>query len=631
MPMIIHDVVQGSPEWHALRAAHFTASEAPALMGVSPYLTRTELLSKKADPSVVDAEIDAHKAALFAAGHAAEAAYRPLAEDEIGDDLYPVTGTREVDGLPLLASFDGLTLDNQVGFEHKLLSKKIVAHIDAHGEPGPAYYWQLEHQLLVSGGQRILFVTSNGTDDGAVRVWYESASERRAALTAAWKQFEIDLASFVPEAPRAAPVVAAPQETLPAVSVRVDGSLAIISNLPDFGVALRSYIERIPAEPSTDQEFADTEAACKALKRTEDALEAAENNALAQLTDVDTMRRLVADYRALARSTRLQREKLVTQRKEQIRGEIVAGGVAALRDHIAALNQRLGKTYMPMVPADFAGVIKGKRTIESLRDAVNTELARAKIAANEAADRIQVNLNTLRDLAGAHAFLFADTPTIVLKAADDLTTLVKARIAEHDAKEAAKLEAQRERIRAEEQEKARRDAEAAAAQREQERQAEIARAALLVRQEAEAKAAAEDQARRDQLIQAEQEAQTGIAEARAEGGLPAPLLDALSDTAAFVRADAVADIDTRQAIATALRAPAPAAAAPAAEEGPANLLIGAINDRLGFTVNAAFLATLGFQPARVDGARRFYRDGDLPRIGRAIAEHTLRVTQPLTV
>lgn len=117
--MIVHDVQQGSQAWHVLRASHFTASEAPAMMGASPYTTRSELLKQKAT-GIVDAEFDSHKAALFQAGHDAEDSFRPVAENMIGDDLYNVTGTLVVDGLQLLASFDGLTMDHVTGFEHKL-------------------------------------------------------------------------------------------------------------------------------------------------------------------------------------------------------------------------------------------------------------------------------------------------------------------------------------------------------------------------------------------------------------------------------------------------------------------------------------------------------------------------------
>ena len=45
--MKIIDVTQGTPEWHAVRAEYFTASEAPAMMGVSKYQSRSDLLLQK--------------------------------------------------------------------------------------------------------------------------------------------------------------------------------------------------------------------------------------------------------------------------------------------------------------------------------------------------------------------------------------------------------------------------------------------------------------------------------------------------------------------------------------------------------------------------------------------------------
>ena len=48
---ITHDCQQGSPEWHALRAKHFTASEAPAMLGVSKHQTRADLLKRSTEAS----------------------------------------------------------------------------------------------------------------------------------------------------------------------------------------------------------------------------------------------------------------------------------------------------------------------------------------------------------------------------------------------------------------------------------------------------------------------------------------------------------------------------------------------------------------------------------------------------
>ena len=410
MYQVLTDAPQGSPAWHAARAKHFCASEAAAALGLSKYTTRDELLRQKA--TGLAEEVSPAKQRLFDAGHQAEALARPIAEGIAGTEFFPVVATREVEGMPLLASFDGIDLLDEVIWENKMPNQSLVQQVQA-GDLEPHYYLQLEHQLLVSGASRALFTTSDGTPKGTHPLWYESKPERRAQLIAGWKQFSADLAAYVPPEPKPAPVVAEPMESLPAVSMRLDGKLAVVSNLPDFATALRAFIERIPAKPDTDQDFANAEAACKSLKRAEDALTAGEDAALGEMVDFEAMRRQVRDLKALARATRLATEKLVTARKEQIRGEIVAGGVAALRDHIASLNTRLGKPYMPQVPADFGGVVKGKRTVDSLRGAVNDELARAKIAANEVADRIQVNLRWFAEYAKGYEFLFPDLHELV--------------------------------------------------------------------------------------------------------------------------------------------------------------------------------------------------------------------------
>lgn len=67
----------------------------------------------------------------------------------------------------------------------------------------------------------------------------------------------------------------------------------------------------------------------------------------------------IDDISAEARRTRLELDKLVKARKEEIRGEIVAGGITALREHIAQLNAAMPVNHMPQVLADFAGAIKG--------------------------------------------------------------------------------------------------------------------------------------------------------------------------------------------------------------------------------------------------------------------------------
>ena len=99
---------QGSPEWLAHRRTTRNASDAPAMMGSSPYVTRAELVRQYA--TGVQREIDERTQAIFDRGHEVEPALRALAEKIIGEDLYPVTGVSD-DGY-LGASFDGVNLWN---------------------------------------------------------------------------------------------------------------------------------------------------------------------------------------------------------------------------------------------------------------------------------------------------------------------------------------------------------------------------------------------------------------------------------------------------------------------------------------------------------------------------------------
>ena len=440
---VLQNITQGSHEWLAIRAKHHTASEAPAMMGASRYQTRDQLLHQK--HTGITQEVDGHTQALFDRGHATEAAARILLEQEIGEDLYPVTALD--DAGRLLASFDGINLMGDTGFEHKLWSERLAGQVRA-GDLEPHYYWQLEQQILVGGLEKVIFVTSDGTRDNWAQMTYRPVAGRAEALLAGWAQFDADLAAYVPPAPKAAPVVGRAPELLPALRIEVSGAVTA-SNLAEFKATALAAIAGVNRTLSTDADFADAEASVKWCSEVESRLAAAKRHALSQTVDVDTLFRTMDDIAAEARRVRLELDKLVKQRKEVLRGEIVAGGVAALRKHIDSLNQSLGRNYVPMVSADFGGAIKGKRSLESMQGAVNDELARAKIESSEVAARIQVNLRTLHDVPGVHLTLFPDVATIVLKDCDDFAALVKSRIAEHQAAELARQ--QREQAAAQQQ------------------------------------------------------------------------------------------------------------------------------------------------------------------------------------
>jgi putative phage-type endonuclease len=583
--MQTHQLVQGSTPWHAHRRNHFNASDAPAMMGVSPYKTRSELIRELA--TGVGAEVSPATQRIFDDGHRYEALARPLAEAIVGEDLYPVVGTNG----KLSASFDGITMLEDTAFEHKSLNDELrTAMVDGcTGADLPMVYQvQMEQQCMVSGADRVLFMASKW--DGGTLVeerhcWYSPNPELAARIDLGWEQLEVDVAAYVPEA-FAERVTAATQDHLPSPSVQLTGALAVVSNLAPFGTALRAFVDKIPKKPSTDQEFADTEAACKRLKDAEERLQAAEDTALAGMADVETMRRTVAELRDLARTTRLASEKLVKARKEQIRVEEVQRGHAAVAEHLAGLHKRLGGAYINgMQRGDFAAAIKGLKSLDSLRNAIDTEIAAAKIEANQAADRIDANLKAIAAAGAAH--LFNDQRTLVLKAPDDLAAVIAQRLAA----EQQRVEAERERIR----------------------QQEAARLEL----EAKIKAEADERAAAEAARVVEQKR--------------------LDDEAAAQRA-AAAEAQAQRAPEPAMALAMPPAAAstsvPVRSEPPAEpgrvVTTGAVCEWLGFGITGAvgFFKSLGIEPQAEGGKGTFWHESDLSAIRDALIVRLANLKAP---
>lgn len=602
--MQIVNLTQGSAAWHQHRAQHWNASDAPAMMGCSSYKTRSELVRELA--TGIAPEADAATERRFADGHRFEALARPLAEEIIGEELSPCVGTEG----KLSASFDGLTFMNDTAFEHKSLNDRLRAAMGegCTGADLPLQYQvQMEQQAAVAGCERILFMATKWAPDGTLleqlHCWYTPNPELRAQILAGWEQLALEVAAYVPADTSAAPVVAEPVESLPAVAVQLQGSLAVVSNLDKVAVAVRAFIDGMVVKPATDQEFADAEAECKALKKGEEAMKAAVANALAQVSDVEAFTRTANDLADLMRTTRLAREKLVAAEKESRKAEIVASAQANLDQHIAALNQqRLGANWIPRVASGFAEAIRGKKSLDNMRDAIAVVLTNAKADANALAGRLEANRQHLRQDDSDWIALFADFAAVGGKAPEDFQALAALRIGQHRQAEAKRLEAERERIRQEEEARAQRAAaaEAARAAAEQTRQLEAERARI--RQEEQQRADAEA---REKLAQANAQAQAGIAEGREAGALSAPLLDDLSATANHVHDSGVAALDTQQAISTAQASSA--AAAPAAEDAGATITLGQLNallkaENLSVKVSAETLDDQGLPYRKERGA-----------------------------
>jgi len=577
--MRIIPCVQGGDEWHQHRAKNYrTAGRAPALMGASPYQTRSQLLAEIA--TGMTREHDAATLARFARGHEVEPALREYAERVAGTEFFPIVALSDDEYLS--ASFDGVSMDEAVICECKQWNTAKVEAI-CEGRVPDEDYWQIVAQFAVCDtAQTCIYAVGDGTPERTyhLEIKRETIWEDIGELRSAWKQFDADLAAYQ-HRPAAAAVVATPVEGFGALSLRVEGRV-LASNLDAFRAGAEAFIARLPkpAELKTDQDFADADAAVKACSEAESRIKAAKDAALAQMADVDAVLRAADSIAETIRAARLALDKAVKTEKENRRAELIRSAADAVRAHYTSVNATLPGHELGVpasLTADLGASIKGLKSLSSIQDKLDGAVAQAKIAANMEADRRRLCIAVIEEFA-EHRALIPDAAALVAsKAPDDIRNLIRSRIAEHEAKvrkqaeEAAERE--RERIRREEEDRAKRLAE-------QERQRVLA----------------DENAQRTQAMK--------LAALEAEEA----------------RLAAAANLSTTPAD------------DPVAQR-PATIKLGEINSAIApLRIDAAGLAELGVHPVGKDKAAILYAESDLPaifgrmaqRIVDAAKQHALR-------
>ena len=457
--MIVINEIQGSSGWLKAREGCFNASELSAAAGVSKYTSRAALLKQKA--TGIAPEVDNFKQTLFNKGHAAEASARVIAEEIVGADLSPTTGMVEIDGMKILASFDGITFDGEVVFEHKLWSDDLAAQVE-RGVLEPHYQLQIEQQMMVSGAKQCLFMTSDGTESKMKYCWIPAPESFDHILTI-WRQFDIDLKNYVPAAVEVKPQAEA-IKALPAVFVQATG-MVTASNLAEFKEAATSFIAAIKTELVSDQDFADAESTVKFCKEAETNLEATKASVLAQMSTVDEVVRTLDHIKKQLADKRLMLDKLVKSEKEQRKGAIVTKADKDFTEYAMQLEVEikpigLNRATVSAARMGFADAIKGLKSLASMQEKVDNALRDAKFAVDQEAADIRKKLAWCKENAAGQSALFPDLQSLMVLPMDAFALTITSRIEKQKADEAARLEAETARIRAEEEAKATAKAEA---------------------------------------------------------------------------------------------------------------------------------------------------------------------------
>lgn len=192
---IIEGLEQGTPEWHAFRLKHRMASLSPALMGDVKWQTRRDVIRHYRGESKRDVD---NPAMRWGREHEADA--RSAAAAELGDVLFPCVVRRG----EYAASLDGAMFHDDgtivVPVECKApYGGEYSETFKAAAAGGPGYYrYQLQHQMWVTGAERMLYVV--WTPGPVAVVWVKADPVLQETLRNAWDELmrEVTESAFVP-------------------------------------------------------------------------------------------------------------------------------------------------------------------------------------------------------------------------------------------------------------------------------------------------------------------------------------------------------------------------------------------------------------------------------------------------
>lgn len=178
---------QGTPEWHLHRSQFNNASEAAAVLGISPWFPKTprQLAEVKLGIKAV------HMNAAMSRGVQFEDAARKSACNRLGIDFEPAVFVRG----DFSASLDGISPNGKTLLEIKIPAKGQQSDLwkqVASGEGVPAHYMaQLAHQMHCCDAKRALFWVYDPDADSGVA---HHVTRKQLALT--WSLLEIAWKAF---------------------------------------------------------------------------------------------------------------------------------------------------------------------------------------------------------------------------------------------------------------------------------------------------------------------------------------------------------------------------------------------------------------------------------------------------
>ncbi len=408
--MEILKLVPGSKEWLKRRRKHYSASNAPVMMGEEKYISRLQL---KNHYKGWISEVDEFTQKIFDKGHAAEDSARPIVGLNEFLTLEVVVAIETVEGLDLLASYDGAELDGcliEISWEHKLYNQDLYENV-RNSVLEAFYYWQLEHQMLVASINKCLFTCSNGTGELMATMTYESVPERREALIKGWVQFDKEMQTHEKTA-KTLKVESVKVKSLPELKINVLSEIQS-NNLFNYTSAARSYIAKINETLESDQDFEDAKANIKHLKKSEDKISEVSQSILDGNIDVKSILDQLSELKKYSATKRLNLGKLVKEQSELKKENLKLTGKALHQENIDLLMVDTGGLNVGFATPDLDIAIKGLSNFDSMKSKIESAVANVNISNVDLVEEYLSKKALASEMLLGVQFLFSDFDSLI--------------------------------------------------------------------------------------------------------------------------------------------------------------------------------------------------------------------------
>ena len=214
------------------------------------------------------------------------------------------------------------------------------------------------------------------------------------------------------------------------------------SNFNEWKSTLLAQLDEANRELQTDDDFAHAAVLIKSFKTAEDSLKKAKQDALNQVSDIQSLFAAIDEVVDRTRNTRLALNKQVTSRKKEIQSEIVEAGKARIRESINAqpeyFQHQDHTSYLDN--KRFEEATKRKTTTDKLRASIDQLCTAIEAEIKTASATVQANKHRIESLPPADRELFPDLHDLIAQQPETVEEVIQQRTTNRSQRIAARHE-----------------------------------------------------------------------------------------------------------------------------------------------------------------------------------------------